>query len=70
MLIIKSVKLDLALIIGVKINLTILWKDNINKLYSFKVMLVSFKIIIGRNIIWVSGIKSYIFIINVVKKAI
>jgi len=47
----KSVGLDLALIIGVDSNLTTLWKDNVNRLYSFKVTLVSLRMIIGRNLI-------------------
>ena len=49
MLMIKSVKLDLALTIGADFNLIILWEDNVNKLCSLKVMLVSFKIITNRN---------------------
>jgi hypothetical protein len=51
MLIIKSVGLDLALIIGVDSNLTILQKDNVSRPYSPRVMLVSPRIIIGRTLI-------------------
>jgi hypothetical protein len=50
-LIIKSVGLDLALIIGVDFNLTTLRKDNASRLYSPRVTLVNPKIIIGRNLI-------------------
>ena len=48
-LIIKSVGLDLALIIGADSNLTTLWKDNVSRPYSPRVMLVNPKIIIGRS---------------------
>jgi len=67
---IKSIKLDLALIIGVDSNLTALWKDNASRFCSLRVMLVSLRMIIGKNLIWINGIKSYIFIITVVKRAI
>ena len=50
-LIVKSVGLDLALIIGVDSNLTTLRKDNVSGLYSPRVTLVNPKIIIGRNLI-------------------
>jgi hypothetical protein len=49
--IIKSVGLDLALIIGVNFNLITLQKDNTSRLYSLKVTLVSFKRMIGKNLI-------------------
>jgi len=51
MLIIKSIRLDLVLIIGVDFNLITLWKNNISRFYSFRVTLVNFKMIIGRNLI-------------------
>jgi hypothetical protein len=51
MLIIKSVGLDLALIIGVDSNLTTLRKDNVSRPYSFRVTLVSYRIIIGKTLI-------------------
>ena len=70
MAIIKSVKLDLALIIGVDSNLITLQKDNISRLYSFKVILVNPKLIIGKNLIQIRGTKNYIFIITVAKRAI
>jgi len=70
MLMIKSVGLDLALIIEADFDLIILWKDNVSRLYSPKVMLVSPRIIIGRNLIRVSGTKSYVFVITVARKAI
>ena len=47
----RSIGLDLALIIKVNSNLTTLWKDNMSRLYSPKVTLVNPKIIIGRNLI-------------------
>jgi hypothetical protein len=50
-LIIKSVGLDLALIIGADFNLTALWKDNASRLRSPRVTLVNPKITIGRNLI-------------------
>ena len=49
--IIKSIKLDLALIIGADFNLTTLRKDNISRCYGLKATLVRFKIIIGKNLI-------------------
>jgi hypothetical protein len=70
MLIIKSIGLDLALIIGVDSNLTTLWKDNVSKLCSPKITLVSPKMIIGKNLIQISGTKSYIFVITVARRAI
>ena len=51
MLIIKSIKLDLVLIIGADFNPTTLWKDNMSRLYSPKPTLVNFRMIIGRNLI-------------------
>ena len=47
----KSVGLDLALIIGADFNPTTLQKDNISRLYSPKATLINLKIIIGRNLI-------------------
>jgi len=67
---IKSVGLDLVLIIGTDSALTILRKDNISKLYSPKAILVSFRMIIDRNPIRASGTKSYIFVITAARKAI
>ena len=69
-LIIKSVGLDLALIIGADSDLTTLLKDNVSKLYSPRVMRVNPKIIIGRNLIRTSKIRSYVSIITAVRKAI
>jgi hypothetical protein len=51
MLIIKSVGLDLALIIGVDSNLTIPWKDNIRRPRSPRATLVSPRIIIDKTLI-------------------
>jgi hypothetical protein len=48
---IKSVGLDLALIIGVDSNLTTLQKDNASRPYSPRVILVSPRIIIGKTLI-------------------
>ena len=45
----KSAGLDLALIIGVDFNLTTLQKDNVSRLYSPRVTLVSSRIIMGKN---------------------
>jgi hypothetical protein len=50
-LIIKSVKLDLALIIGADSNLTTPQKDNVSRIHSPKATLVNPKMIIGRNLI-------------------
>jgi len=47
----KSIGLDLALMIGVDFNLTTLRKDNVSKFYSFKLTLVSPRMTIGRNLI-------------------
>ena len=49
--IIRSIGLDLALIIKADSNLTTLQKDNISRLYSPKATLVNPKIIIDRNLI-------------------
>ena len=68
--IIKNIKLDLALIIEADSNLTTLQKNNISRLYSLKVMLISPKLIIGKNLIQIRGTKSYIFIITAAKRAI
>ena len=51
MLIIKSVGLNLALIIGEDSNLTTLRKDNICRLYSPRATLVNPRIIMGKNLI-------------------
>jgi hypothetical protein len=48
---IKSIRLDLALIIGVDFNPIILWKDNVSRLYSLKVILVSSRMIISKTLI-------------------
>ena len=49
--IIKSIGLDLTLIIGVNSNLTTLQKNNISRLCSPRATLVNSKIIISRNLI-------------------
>jgi hypothetical protein len=51
MLTIKSVGLDLALIIGADSNLTTLRKNNVSRPYSPRVTLVSPRIIIGKTLI-------------------
>jgi len=51
MLIIKSVGLNLALIIEEDFNLTTLRKDNISRPYSPRAMLVNPRIIIGKTLI-------------------
>jgi hypothetical protein len=66
----KSVGLDLALIIGVDSNLTILRKDNISRPHSPRATLVSPRMIIGRTLIRTSGTKSYAFVITAVRRAI
>ena len=67
---IKSVGLDLALIIGADSNLTTLQKDNASRLRSPRVMRVNPKIIIGRNLIQISRIGSYVSIITTARRAI
>ena len=67
---IKSVELDLALIIGADYNLTALKKDNISRPYSPRVMLVNPKIIIGRDLTYRRGTRRYIPIITTVRRAI
>ena len=52
---IKSVGLDLALIIGTDSNLIALQKDNASRPYSPRVILVNPKIIIGRDLIYRRG---------------
>jgi hypothetical protein len=47
----KSIRLDLASIIGVDSNPTTLWKDNVSRLCSPKVTLVSPRMIMGKNLI-------------------
>ena len=66
----KSIGLDLASLIRVDFNLTTLRKDNVSRFYNPKATLVSFRIIIGRNLIKASRTKNYMFIITAVKKAI
>ena len=70
MLIIKSVGLDLALIIGVDSNLTALQKDNVSRPRSPRVTLVNSKIIIGRDLIYRRGTGRYISVITAVRRAI
>jgi hypothetical protein len=70
MLTIKSVELDLALIIGVDFNLTALQKDNASRLRSPRVTLVNPKIIIGRNLIRIRGTRRYVPIITAAGRAI
>ena len=67
---IKSVELDLALIIGVDFNLTTLQKNNISRLYSPRVTPVNPKIIIGRNLIRTSRIGRRVPIITTARRAI
>ena len=67
---IKSVGLDLALIIGADSNLTTLLKDNASRLRSPRATLANFKIIMGRNLIRTSGIGRYVFIITAVRRVI
>ena len=64
--IIKSVGLNLALIIGEDSNLTALQKNNISRLRSSRATLINPRIIINRN----RGTKSYIAVITTVRKAI
>jgi hypothetical protein len=49
--IMKSIGLDLASIIGADFDLTTLWKDNVSRLCSFKVTLVSLRMTMGKNLI-------------------
>jgi len=70
MLIIKSVGLDLALIIGADSDLTALRKDNASRPYSPKVTLVNPKIIIGKDLIYRRGTGKHVPIITAVKRAI
>ena len=51
MAIIKNIGLDLTLIIGADSNLITLQKNNISRFYSPKVMLISLKLIMGKNLI-------------------
>ena len=44
-------ELDLASTIEVNFNLITLWRNSASKPYSFKVILIGFKIIINRNLI-------------------
>jgi len=69
-LIIKSVGLNLALIIGEDSNLTALWGDNVSRLRSPRATLVNPRIIIGKNLIQISGIKRYMFAITAAERAI
>jgi hypothetical protein len=70
MLTIKSIGLDLALIIGADSNLTTLRKDNASRPRSPRVTLVSPRIIIGKTLIQISRTKSYVFIITTARRAI
>jgi len=70
MLMIKSIGLNLALIIGEDSNLTALRKDNISRLRSPKATLVNPKIIIGKNLIQISRIKRHAFAITAAERAI
>ena len=69
-LIIKSVGLDLALIIGVDSNLTTLRKDNISRPYSPRAMLVNPKIIMDRDLTRRRGTGRRIPIITTARRAI
>ena len=69
-LIIKSVGLDLALIIGVDSNLTTLRKDNISRPRSPRAILVNPKIIIDRDLTRRRGTGRYVPIITAVRRAI
>ena len=70
MLIIKSVGLDLALIIGADSNLTALRKNNVSRPRGPRVMLVNPKIIIGRDLTYRKGTERYIPIITMARRAI
>ena len=63
---IKSIGLNLALIIRADFNSTTLQKDNISRFYSPKATLVNPKIIIDRNPIWINHIP----VITAVRRAI
>jgi hypothetical protein len=67
---IKSVGLDLALIIGADFNLTALRKDNVSRLRSPRAILVNPKMIIGRNLIRTRGTGRYIPVITTAGRAI
>ena len=67
---IKSVGLDLALIIGADSDLTTLLKDNASRLRSPKVMRINPKIIIGRDLTRTSRIRSHVSIITAARRAI
>jgi len=67
---IKSVGLDLALIIGADFDLTALWKDNVSRPRSPRATLVNPKIIIDRDLIYRRGTGRHVPIITVVKRAI
>jgi len=69
MLIIKSVGLDLALIIGADSNLTALRKDNASRPYSPRATLVNPKIIIGRDLIRRRKTRRHVPIITVARRA-
>ena len=70
MLIIKSVGLDLALIIEVDFNLTTLRKDNASRPCSPRVTLVNPKIIISRDLICRRGTRRYTPVITAARRAI
>jgi len=67
---IKSIGLDLALIIGVDSNLPALQKDNASRPYSPKATLVNPKIIIGRDLIRKRGTGRHVPVITAVRRAI
>ena len=69
-LIMKSVGLDLALIIGVDFNLTTLRKDNVSRPCSPRATLVNFKIIISRDLIRRRGTGRYVPVITAARRAI
>ena len=67
---IKSVGLDLALIIGADSDLTTLRKDNVSRPYSPRATLVNPKIIIGRDLTRRKGTERYVPIITTARRAI
>ena len=67
---IKSVGLDLALIIGADSDLTALRKDNASRPRSPRVTLVNPKIIIGRDLTYRRGTRRYVPIITAARRAI
>jgi len=69
-LMIKSIVLNLALIIGEDFNPTALRENNVSRLYSPRVILVNHRMIIGKNLIQISGIKRHVFAITAAERAI